>query len=98
MTTILDMGIGPIDWNAKGEAAVLQRVRNLLGTRQYEIAYDRGRGVDADLVDQPADRVLGQMANDVAELLTIYEPQAEMVSMASRPGGGFLVTVKVVSA
>lgn len=85
----------PIDWNATGEAQVLQNVRNLLSTRQYEVAYDRGKGIDPDLIDRPSSAVLGTLTNEINELLQIYEPRAALVALELTANGKYQVKVKV---
>lgn len=96
-TTVEIADIAPIDWNASGTDAVMQRVRNLLSLRQYEVAFDRGRGIDADLLDQPVDRVLGVLTNEISELLAIYEPAAELDSVTVGEDGKIRVKVKVAA-
>lgn len=97
-TTTIDLTENaPIDWNASGTDAVLQRVRNLLSLRQYEVAFDRGRGIDADLLDQPVDRVLGVLTNEISELLAIYEPSAELESVMVGEDGQIRVKARLTA-
>ncbi len=70
----------PLDWNASGDARIVQNVRNLIRTWRYEVAFDRTRGVDPAILDRPAPEAAARYTAEVARLIRDYEPRATLVS------------------
>lgn len=85
----------PLDWNATGEKAVLQRVQNLLSIRKGEVAYARDMGIDPDLIDKPSAGMIGLLTNEVNELINEYEPNAKLEYIELNKEGNYLISVGV---
>lgn len=71
-----------INWGAVGVERVLQNVQNLLSLTAYEIAFDRTRGLPADLVDMPAGEASCQFIARATEQLQRFEPRAKILNSA----------------
>ena len=76
MTTVRSGGV--IDWTAKGNDRIAQNVRNLINTYRYEIAYHRTMGVSGDLIDRPGNLLLQESRAEIAQMLAVYEPRADV--------------------
>lgn len=74
-------------------------VQNLLAIIRGEVPFDRIRGLDARVIDKPAEDAAGEIQQDAAWLLKIYEPRATVqsiqVSQNDAEGGEFTVTADI---
>ena len=70
-----------IDWNARGAAKIAQNCQNLLCTWLYEVAYERTKGIDPEIVDMPIEAARQKMRSEIYRVLRTYEPRAEIVSV-----------------
>lgn len=61
---------------AEGNADVRRCAENLLATVRGEVAYERLKGLDARVIDKPADEAAALLQQDAAWLLETYEPRA----------------------
>lgn len=67
-----------INWNAKDNERIVQNVRNILNTMQYEVAYDRVFGRSTDILDNQFQNIQGQLIAETFELIDEYEPRASV--------------------
>lgn len=51
---------------------------NILSTIRGEVAYERIKGVDGRLTDQPANMVTGEAETDAERQLEIFEPRIDV--------------------
>lgn len=58
------------------EQEVLQNVRTLLATLQYEIPLDRGFGMPGDIVDMPIQQAAAKWSNAIFSQIKKYESRA----------------------
>ena len=70
---------------------------NLLRTVRGEIPYDRVRGIDGSLIDQPF--AIDKATADAEWVLETYEPRVEVESVETTPesiiGGDYSTLVKI---
>lgn len=67
-----------INWAAKGTERILQNIRNLISTYRYELPYLRTIGLPFDLIDRPMDEVIPIMVAEIHDLISEWEPRAEV--------------------
>lgn len=67
-----------LNWAATGTERVIQNVTNLINTWKYEIAYNRTIGIDPGLMDKPSDEAAINYTSKVYELISNFEPRAEV--------------------
>lgn len=53
-------------------------VDNLVKIRRGEIAFERVKGIDVSLVDQPSSEILEDAASDAERQIEIFEPRVEV--------------------
>ncbi|WP_069997746.1 hypothetical protein [Cellulosilyticum sp. I15G10I2] len=70
-----------LDWTAKDTQRTLQNVRNLISTWRYEVAYDRTKGLDPNILDMPFDDAVALYVAEVYRLIETYEPNATVQSV-----------------
>ena len=74
-------------------------VQNLLQLFRGENPYERTKGLDPRLIDQPADTVAPEVMQDAEWLIETYEPRVQVnqigITEADGPGGGYQVTADV---
>ena len=66
----------PLDWNATGDARILQNVLNLLRTFRYSIGYDRTRGITPAVLDKPLNEAAMIYTTEIYRIVELYEPRA----------------------
>jgi hypothetical protein len=69
---------------ASGNGTAQQCAFNLLSLVQGECAYDRCRGLAAELTDRPTMSVMGEVVSEACWVLKYYEPrvQTEDINLA----------------
>jgi len=90
-----------IDWNAIGEARVLQSIANLLRMWTGETPFLRNVGIPIAVQDAPAGAGRALAMAEVARNLSAYAPEAELkeIMVEHRPGGLYIaVDVEVTPA
>lgn len=65
-----------LNWAAKGAERILQNVLNLISTWQYEVAYNRVKGIDPSILDKPVDVAAALYIAEVYRVVSEYEPRA----------------------
>lgn len=70
-----------IDWNTRGSAKIAQNCQNLLCIWLYEVAYERTKGIDPEIVDLPLEEARQKMRSEIYRVLRTYEPRAEIASV-----------------
>ena len=84
---------------ATGNGAAEVCANNLLRLFRGEVPYERVKGIDPRLIDQPFPVAEGLLRQDVDWLIETYEPRAEInstsVTQADAPGGGFSITADI---
>jgi phage baseplate assembly protein W len=87
-----------INWNLHGADRVAQNVRNLINTYRYEIPYHRTMGLSGELIDRPTNVLMEEARVEVARMLAVYEPRANVNDVqCSRTEGGN-IEVEVILA
>lgn len=62
-----------IDWNASGDARILQNVSNILNLFQNEVPYDRLRGRNTDNLDSTQETLVNKIIEETYDLIKTYE-------------------------
>lgn len=75
---VIKSGKGLIDWGLKGADRIAQNVRNLINTFRYEIPYHRTMGLPGSLIDRPSNDLMEEARVEVAQMLAVYEPRADV--------------------
>lgn len=70
-----------LNWAAKDEERILQNVINLISTWRYEVGYDRTKGVDPTILDQPPDIAIAMYTAEIYRLVEDYEPNAKVTNV-----------------
>lgn len=71
----------PINWRQSGAAKIAQNCQNLLCTFWHEIAYERSKGMDPEIVDLPLPQAKQKMKAEIYRVLGDYEPRAKILSV-----------------
>lgn len=80
MTTVKSGGT-QIDWGLRGNDRIAQNVRNLINTFRYEIPYHRIMGLPGGIIDRPVNMLTGEIRVEIAQMLSIYEPRADVLDI-----------------
>ena len=77
---------------ASGNGTPQTCVQNLLKTTRGEVPYERIKGIDRSLIDQPSETAAPELAAEVEFVVETYEPRekltdVEMVTLAAEVGG-----------
>lgn len=88
-----------IDWNADGEARVLQNIANLLRMWTGETPFLRNVGIDIATQDAPAKTGKALVMAEVARNLSDYAPEADLIQIIVeyRPDGLYIAADVEVS-
>jgi len=81
MEYVIDIGKTELEWDAKGVNRILQNVANLIQTYQYEVAYNRLLGINADLIDRNTDQAFAMFSAEVHRVVSTFEPRATVKSV-----------------
>lgn len=65
-------------------------VDNLVRIRRGEVAYERVKGIDVSLIDQPTSEILEDASSDAERQIEIFEPRVDVdsVECTGEEGGG----------
>ncbi len=63
-----------IDWNSTGAERKLQNIANLINTFRYEVAYDRTKGLNPEILDKPALDSIPLYTAEIYRIIETYEP------------------------
>jgi len=88
-----------IDWNAQGEARVLQNIANLLRMWSGETPFLRNVGISVAVHDAPTEDGHALAMSEVARNIADYAPEADLkeIIIEDRPGGLYIAAdVEVV--
>lgn len=77
---------------ASGNGTPQTCVQNLLKTTRGEVPYERIKGIDRSLIDQPSETAAPELAAEVEFVAETYEPRVkltdvELVALAAEVGG-----------
>ena len=77
---------------ASGNGTPQTCVQNLLKTTRGEVPYERIKGIDRSLIDQPSETAASELAAEVECVVETYEPRVkltdvELVALAAEVGG-----------
>lgn len=77
---------------ASGNSTPQTCVQNLLKTIRGEVPYERIKGIDRSLIDQPSETAAPELAAEVEFVVETYEPRVkltdvELVALAAEVGG-----------
>ena len=77
---------------ASGNGTPQMCVQNLLKTTRGEVPYERIKGIDRSLIDQPSETAAPELAAEVEFVVETYEPRVkltdvELVALAAEVGG-----------
>lgn len=77
---------------ASGNGTPQTCVQNLLKTTRGEVPYERIKGIDRSLIDQPSETAAPELAAEVEFVVETYEPRVkltdvELAALAAEAGG-----------
>lgn len=78
--------LAPIEIGATGLAEILQNVRVILSTLRGTVPLDRGFGLSATWLDQPAPEAMAGLSAEIVEAVERWETRARVVSVQFRAG------------
>lgn len=78
MELIIDNSNVRLNWAAKGYDRIVQNILNILNTYKYEVAYERGLGISADILDKDAETVKSIIMENLFDDIKRYEPRATL--------------------
>lgn len=93
---VVRSGEGRINWNATGNDRIAQNVRNLINTYRYEVPYHRTMGLPGSLIDRPGPLLTESARVEIARMLAVYEPRANVKDVQCEMDTGGNVTVVVI--
>lgn len=70
-----------IDWNAKGVNRTAQNVANLLRLFQFEVPFDRSRGITSNIVDRVNETGMTLTISEVHRVITENEPNCKLMDV-----------------
>lgn len=84
---------------ATGNGTPQQCVANLLKTMRGEVPYERLKGLDPGIIDQPSATAGGPLQEDVGWLVRTYEPrtslqEVELQALAAQ-AGNFMIEAAI---
>lgn len=65
---------------ASGNGTPQTCVQNLLKTTRGEVPYERIKGIDRSLIDQPSETAASELAAEVEFVVETYEPRVHLSS------------------
>ena len=65
---------------ASGNGTPQTCVQNLLKTTRGEVPYERIKGIDRSLIDQPSETAASELAAEVEFVVETYEPRVRLSS------------------
>lgn len=84
-----------INWNATDEERIAQNVANLLRLFQFEVPFDRARGLNSSLVDLSSNKQVPLVVSEIYRVIEIYEPRCQVVEVEPLADGGFEVVIEI---
>lgn len=79
------MSVVTIDYDvnleAEGDELILQNIANILRTVKGELPLGRDFGINGLFVDQPLNRIEGNLRDEIIEQINANEPGVEVVSI-----------------
>lgn len=70
-----------IEWGVSGEERIVQNVKNLLRTRQFEVPFMRAMGMNQDFIDSTVHTMKTEFTAHVKEVINAYEERANVVDV-----------------
>ncbi len=95
MTTVKS-GSGRINWSLRGTDRIAQNVRNLINTFRYEIPYHRTMGIPSSLIDRPVNLLMEEARVEIAQMLAVYEPRANVRDIQCSVGSDGSLMIEVI--
>lgn len=85
----------------KGNGTPQQCVQNLIKTIRGEVPYERIKGINSRLIDEPASLSTSLLSSDIKFIVKTYEPRtnltnADVIALVAEIGS-FLADVKIVN-
>lgn len=75
---------------------ILQNVRTILGTAQWEVPLDRAFGIDGRIVDSPGTQKLqAEIQSAIFNALRTYEPRVEIISITMKHDEDGIIRPKI---
>jgi len=89
MEYVINTSNSVINWNAKGIERKLQNISNLINTWRYEVAYDRTKGLDPEILDKSALDAIPMYTAEIYRIIETYEPDVQLVSVNATNVDGY---------
>lgn len=64
-----------INWSATGTERIIQNVRNILRTRQFEVPFIRELGIDGNYIDITHSDISAEFTAHVEDIINEFEPR-----------------------
>ena len=97
--TINNNSTAKLPWGeAKGNERIAQNIINILNTYKYEVAYNRGLGISADILDKDTETMKGIIIEDLFDNIKANEPRAKLraVEIEEVTADGHIVAVVTI--
>lgn len=70
-----------IDWKATGEDRIVQNVKNILRTRQFEVPFLRDMGINPDFISASMNEMKSEFEAHVIDVIRANEERANVISV-----------------
>lgn len=70
-----------IEWGVTGKERIVQNVKNILRTRQFEVPFMRALGLNQDFIDSTVHTMKTEFAAHVTEVINANEDRANVVDV-----------------
>ena len=80
MKLIIKSNDDSLNWTAKGEERIIQNVKNIIRTRQFEVPFMRALGISPDFIDSMPKDIKTDITEHIRGLIDTYEPRATVQS------------------
>lgn len=67
-----------IDWKATGTDRIIQNVRNIIRTRNFEVPFIPLMGINHEFIDSLPQKIKAELADHITEVINTYEPRVSV--------------------
>jgi phage baseplate assembly protein W len=85
----------PINWHAKGDDRIAQNVANLLRFFQFEVPFDRARGLSTEVIDLSSEKQSPLIISETYRVIETYEPRCQLMSVEQSEDGQIEVVIEI---
>lgn len=87
-----------LNWLATGEERIVQNVLNIIRTKQHEVPFMSGLGINHDYVDSTLSESKHDLISHVKSIIEAYEPRAkvnDVIIDSCDENGNYIISVEL---